>query len=152
MRRRDFITLVGGAAAWPLAAHAQQPAVPVIGFLQGGSTEANPQMLGAFRKGLSEMGYVEGHNLAIEYRYAQNRLERLPELAADLVRHRVAVIATPGSDAVTFAAKDATTIIPIVFEIGGDPVAYGLAASLSRPGGNLTGVTSMNAELSAKRL
>jgi putative tryptophan/tyrosine transport system substrate-binding protein len=109
-------------------------------------------MLGAFRKGLSEMGYVEGRNLTIEYRYAQNRSERLPELAADLVRHRVAVIATPGSDAVTFAAKDATTIIPIVFEIGGDPVAYGLAASLSRPGGNLTGVTSMNAELSAKRL
>jgi ABC-type uncharacterized transport system substrate-binding protein len=151
--RRKFMSALGGTAlAWPFAARAQQPTIPVIGYLQTGSPEANPQFLAAFRKGLSEMGYVEGRNLAVEYRYAQNDNARLATLAADLVRRQVAVIATPSSDAATFAAKAATTTIPIVFEMGGDPVQSGLVASLNRPGGNITGVTSMNAELSAKRL
>jgi putative ABC transport system substrate-binding protein len=153
MRRRDFITLLGGAAAaWPLAARAQQPAVTVIGILQAGATGSLPQFVTPLRKGLSEMGFVEGRNVALEYRYAQNQLERLPELAADLVRRRVAVITTLGSDVAAAAAKGATGTIPIVFEIGADPVEAGLVASLNRPGGNLTGVTSMNEELSAKRL
>jgi putative ABC transport system substrate-binding protein len=153
MRRREFITLLSGvAAAWPLAARAQQPAMPVIGILQAGATGSLPQFVTPLRKGLSEMGFVEGRNVALEYRYAQNQLERLPELAADLVRHRVAVITTLGSDVAAAAAKGATGTIPIVFEIGADPVEAGLVASLNRPGGNLTGVTSMNEELSAKRL
>jgi putative tryptophan/tyrosine transport system substrate-binding protein len=152
MKRRDFITLLGGtAAAWPLAVRAQPAMVPV-GILQAGPAGSLAQYSAQLRKGLSEMGFSEGRNLALEYRYAQNQLERLPELAADLIRHQVAVIVTLGSDAVVAAAKAATTATPIVFEMGGDPVEAEFVTSLARPGGNLTGVTSMNAELSAKRL
>jgi putative ABC transport system substrate-binding protein len=154
MRRREFISLLSGAVAapallWPLVARAQQP---VIGFLRPGSPEPNAHLVAAFRKGLGETGYVEGRNVAVEYRWAHNFDDRLPELAADLVRLRVAVIATPGSTAAAAAAKSATTTIPIVFSAGGDPVLTGLVASLNRPGGNVTGVSSMSAELGAKRL
>jgi putative ABC transport system substrate-binding protein len=152
VRRREFITLVGGTvAAWPVAASAQQPMVPVIGFLDGRSPEAVAGRLRAFRQGLQETGYVEGENVAIMYRWAENRIDRLPELASDLVRRRVAVIATAGEPA-TFAAKAATATIPIVFAIAEDPVRLGLVASLSRPGGNMTGVNFLAAELTAKRL
>jgi putative ABC transport system substrate-binding protein len=153
MRRRQFITLFAGAAAtWPLAAQAQQAAVPVIGLLDSRSPDALTDRLRGFRQGLKDTGYVEGENVAIEYRWAENQLDRLPALAAELVRRRVAVITTSGGPAVAFAAKAATTTIPIVFSVAEDPVRLGLVASLARPGGNLTGVNFLVGELTAKRL
>ena len=151
MRRRDFISLVGGAAAWPRAARAQQP-IPVVGFLHAGSPEPNVNFVVAFRTGLGKTGYVEGQNLAIEFRWAAGQNARLPEMAADLVRRQVAAIVTPASTPAALAAKAATTTIPIVFTTGGDPISLGLVASLNRPGGNATGVAFMTVELTAKRL
>ena len=152
MRRRDFIKIVtASAAAWPLAARAQQPTMPVIGFLGTGSPQSDAFRVAAVRQGLIEAGYVEGRNVAFEYRWAEDHYERLPALAAELVRREVAVIASIGGITSAVAAKSATATIPIIFEIGGDPIKLGLVASLSRPGGNITGVSFLVGTLAAKQ-
>jgi ABC-type uncharacterized transport system substrate-binding protein len=151
MRRREFITLLGGAAAWPLAVRAQQPAMPVIGYLSTRSPEDTIHLLAAFRVGLAQNGYVEGQNATIEYRWALGQYERLPGMAAELVRRPVTVLAATGGEPAAFAAVSATSTIPIVYLIGGDPVKEGIAASFNRPGGNATGVTLLTNSLEPKR-
>jgi putative ABC transport system substrate-binding protein len=150
--RREFISLLGGVAAWPLAARAQQSARPIVGVVTGRSPDVSARHVAAFRKGLSETGYVEGENVVVEYHWLEGQYDRLPLLMADLVRRRVALIATPGSNPPALAAKAATTAIPIVFGVGGDPVRMGLVASLARPGGNATGINIFVGEVVAKRL
>ena len=152
MRRREFITLLGGAATWPLAARAQQPAMPVIGYLSGATFEMTREYVAAFHQGLADAGFAEGRNVAIDYRWAEGHNERLPALATDLVRREVAVIAVGGSTPGALAAKSVTDTIPVVFLVGTDPVKIGLVPSLAHPGGNITGITILNVELLAKGL
>jgi putative tryptophan/tyrosine transport system substrate-binding protein len=151
-RRREFITLLGGAAAWPFGASAQQPAMPVVGFLDSRSSDAMTSRLSAFRQGLKEVGFAEGENVKVEYRWAENKADRLPEMAAELVRLRSAVIVTTGGPPAALAAKAATTTIPVVFLVGEDPTRLGLVSSVARPSGNLTGINLFANELEAKRL
>jgi len=152
LRRRDFITAIGAAAAWPLAVRAQQPGMPVIGFLHSASPVSYASQLDAFRRGLKEAGYIEGQNVAIEYRWADNQVDRLPAMAAELAQLKISVMVAGGTPVSALVAKEATTTIPIVFVNAADPVAIGLVASFNRPGGNLTGATLLSAELVAKRL
>jgi ABC-type uncharacterized transport system substrate-binding protein len=152
MQRREFITLLGGAAAWPFAARAQQLTMPVIGFMSGRSPEDSMHLVAAFRQGLSETGFVEGRNIAIEYRWGRGQYDRMPALAADLVNRRVAVLVGVGGDISALAAKQATSTIPIVFGTGSDPIKAGMVASLSRPGGNATGYSLLTNQMEPKRL